>query len=58
MGVGRASKAVAGGRVTGVGLEGVVCCASEEGFALSSALKLPDSFGNIYLGEAFTAYIR
>lgn len=27
-------------------------------FALSSALKLPDSFGNIYLGETFTAYIR
>ncbi|CAM9824000.1 unnamed protein product [Hapterophycus canaliculatus] len=27
-------------------------------FALGSALKLPDSFGNIYLGETFTAYIR
>lgn len=27
-------------------------------FALSTALKLPDSFGNIYLGETFTAYIR
>lgn len=30
----------------------------EGDFALSSALKLPDSFGNIYLGETFTAYIR
>ncbi|CAM9665395.1 unnamed protein product [Ectocarpus sp. 12 AP-2014] len=29
----------------------------EGDFALSSALKLPDSFGNIYLGETFTAYI-
>lgn len=34
-------------------------CGVDEGdFALSSALKLPDSFGNIYLGETFTAYIR
>lgn len=32
--------------------------AGEGDFALSSALKLPDSFGNIYLGETFTAYIR
>lgn len=30
----------------------------EGDFALSSSLKLPDSFGNIYLGETFTAYIR
>lgn len=30
----------------------------EHDFALKSALKLPDSFGNIYLGETFTAYIR
>lgn len=30
----------------------------EGDFALGSALKLPDSFGNIYLGETFTAYIR
>ncbi|CAM9247688.1 unnamed protein product [Scytosiphon promiscuus] len=29
----------------------------EGNFALGSALKLPDSFGNIYLGETFTAYI-
>lgn len=30
----------------------------EDDFALKSALKLPDNFGNIYLGETFTAYIR
>lgn len=32
--------------------------AGEGDFALGSSLKLPDSFGNIYLGETFTAYIR
>ncbi|CAM9429438.1 unnamed protein product, partial [Ectocarpus sp. 13 AM-2016] len=44
--VATASDPVSSGSTTGEG-----------DFALSSALKLPDSFGNIYLGETFTAYI-
>lgn len=44
------------------GLEGAAVAAGAgvggDDFSLSSALKLPDSFGNIYLGETFTAYIR
>lgn len=65
VGVGGAPRAAAGGTGAGmrgagvIGVDGVGRAAnSEDGFALSSALKLPDSFGNIYLGEAFTAYIR
>lgn len=50
-GMGRAAQMKAGG----IGLSMV---AEEGNFGLSSALKLPDSFGNIYLGETFTAYIR
>lgn len=49
----------AGGDVPGGGGHGVcVADVGQEDFALSSSLKLPDSFGNIYLGETFTAYIR
>lgn len=46
----------AGDDVRGHGV--CVADAGQEDFALSSSLKLPDSFGNIYLGETFTAYIR
>ncbi|CAN0010089.1 unnamed protein product [Choristocarpus tenellus] len=40
-----------------VGSGGQLLVARENDFALSSTLKLPESFGNIYLGETFTAYI-
>lgn len=53
-GVGAGVRGAGGGGIDGVGR----AASGEDGFALSSALKLPDSFGNIYLGEAFTAYIR
>ncbi|CAM9706999.1 unnamed protein product, partial [Discosporangium mesarthrocarpum] len=36
---------------------GYLFMTNESDFALSSTLTLPDSFGNIYLGETFTAYI-
>ncbi|CAM9312855.1 unnamed protein product, partial [Phaeothamnion confervicola] len=39
----------------GIGAGGPLVGGSD--FALSGALKLPDSFGNIYQGETFTAYI-